>query len=227
MDETARAAAKRHAGRSAAEGVEDGSVVGLGTGSTAAAAIRALGERVEGGLDITGVPTSYQARAVARRAGVPLGALEDHDRLDIAIDGADQVAGGTLVKGGGAAHALEKVVAEAAEHYAVVVDESKLVDYLDHAVPVATLPEARTAVAAAVTRLGGEATLRAASEKAGPVVTDQGHLVLDCAFGEMEEPAALAAALSDVAGIVEHGLFVDQADVIHVGRSDGAAVRDL
>lgn len=227
MDETARAAAKRHAGRSAAETVEDGSVVGLGTGSTAAAAIRALGERVDAGLDITGVPTSYQSRAVARRAGVPLGTLEDHEQLDVAIDGADQVVGGTLMKGGGGAHALEKVVAEAAEHYAVVVDESKRAESLDHAVPVAILPETRSTVGAAVRRLGGEPTLRAASEKAGPVVTDQGHLVLDCAFGEIAEPGALAAALSDVAGIVEHGLFVDQADVIHVGRSDGATVRDL
>jgi ribose 5-phosphate isomerase A len=227
MDETARAAAKRHAGRSAAGRVDDGAVVGLGTGSTAATAIRALGEHVDAGLDITGVPTSYQSRAIARRAGVPLGSLEDHEQLDIAIDGADQVVGGTLVKGGGGAHALEKVIAEAAEHYAVVVDESKLAETLDHAVPVAILPEARATAAAAVRRLGGEPTLRAASEKVGPVVTDQGHLVLDCAFGAIEDPAALAASLSSVPGIVEHGLFVDQADVIHVGRSDGAAVRDL
>src|SRR6056297_1629336 len=118
-------AAKRAAGESAAERVEDGMVVGLGTGSTAAHAIRAIGEAVDAGLDVTGIPTSYQSRRVALEAGIPLTSLDAVDGIDLAIDGADEVAGRTLLKGGGAAHAREKLVDQAADRFVVVVDPSK------------------------------------------------------------------------------------------------------
>lgn len=218
--------AKRKAGESAAESVEDGMVVGLGTGTTAAAAIRHLGGRIDAGLDIAGIPTSYQSRTLAREAGIPLTSLTE-TTPDIAIDGADQVAGGTLVKGGGAAHAREKVVDAAADRLLVVVDPTKEADTLDHPVPVEVLPDARATVATALRALGGDPTLRRAERKDGPVVTDNGNLVLDCAFGAVESPADFAADLDGVPGVVAHGLFVDLADEIHVGTSDGVEVRQV
>ncbi|MFB6160413.1 MAG: ribose-5-phosphate isomerase RpiA [Haloferacaceae archaeon] len=225
-DEGGREAAKRRAGESAAALVADGTTVGLGTGSTAAHAIRTLGEAVDAGLDARGVPTSHQSRAVAREAGVPLVALADVEAVDVAIDGADQVVdgGAALVKGGGAAHAREKVIDAAADRFVVVVDESKLADALDHPVPVEVLPDARAAVARRVREAGGEPTLRAAERKDGPVVTDNGNLVLDCDFGAVADPAGLAGRLDAVPGVVEHGLFVDLADEVHVGSADGVRV---
>src|SRR6056297_2580876 len=139
-------AAKRAAGEAAAEAVEDGMVVGLGTGSTAAHAIRALGRRVDAGLDITGVPTSFQSRELAREAGIPLTDLESAS-VDLAIDGADAVAGGDLIKGGGAAHAREKIVDASADRFLVVADQTKVAETLSHPVPVEVLSAARTTVA--------------------------------------------------------------------------------
>lgn len=218
--------AKRRAGESAAEAVDDGAVVGLGTGSTAAFAIRALGRAVDAGTDVRGIPTSYQSRALAREVGVPLTTLDDATP-DVAIDGADQVADGALVKGGGAAHAREKIVAAAADRLLIVVDESKLAETLTAPVPVEVLPAAREPVAASVSALGGEPTLRAATQKDGPVVTDNGNLVLDCEFGTIEDPASLATELSRLPGVVEHGLFVGLADELHVGDDDGVRVDRL
>jgi len=215
---------KRRAGESAADLVEDGHVVGLGTGSTAAEAIRALGDRVDAGLDIAGVPTSYQSRELARDAGVPLTTLADVDSLDIAIDGADQVSGADLVKGGGAAHAREKYVDAAAERFVVVADPSKVVSVLDHPVPVEVLPDAKPVVADTVRNFGAEPTLRQAERKDGPVVTDNGNLVLDCDFGDLTNPGATALDLDAVPGIVEHGVFPSMADELHIGDEDGVTV---
>lgn len=224
MDDRKRA--KRKAGESAAAAVESGMVVGLGTGSTAATAIRRLGERVAAGLDIEGIPTSHQSRALAREAGIPTTRLAAATP-DLAIDGADQVAGGTLIKGGGGAHTREKVVDTAADRLLVVVDPSKEAATLEQPVPVEALPDARPTVESAVTALGGEPVLRAAERKDGPVVTDNGNLLLDCAFGGIEAPAALAAKLDGIPGVVEHGLFVDVADEVHVGSPDGVTVRQV
>ncbi len=217
-------AAKRRAGEEAADQVEDGDVVGLGTGSTAAFAIRALGRSVDDGLDIQGIPTSYQSRKLAREVGIPLTSL-DEATPDVAIDGADQVADGQLIKGGGAAHAREKVVDAAADRFLVVVDDRKESDVLDEPVPVEVLPAAEATASAAVADRGGEVTLRAARRKDGPVVTDNGNLVLDCDFGVIHDPAVLAAELSEIPGVVEHGLFVDLADSIYVGTGTGVTVR--
>ncbi|WP_435126460.1 ribose-5-phosphate isomerase RpiA [Halobaculum sp. D14] len=218
-------AAKRAAGVAAADEVEPGALVGLGTGSTAAHAIRRLGERVADGLDVTGVTTSYQSRQLARDVGVPLESLDAVESVDVAIDGADQVAAdaNALVKGGGAAHAREKIVAGAADRFVVVADDTKLVDALDFPVPVEVLPDARSTVAAAVRDAGGDPALRAAERKDGPVVTDNGNLVLDCEFGGVDDPASLSATLSATPGVVDHGLFVDLADAVVVGSADGAA----
>jgi len=233
-----REAAKRLAGERAAEAVEDGMVVGLGTGSTAAFAIRAVGRAVDSGLSVRGVPTSFQSRALAREVGIPLAGLDEVDGLDLTIDGADQVAigndgdgsdgeWGNLLKGGGAAHAREKVVAAASDRFSVVVDDSKLSDRLDGPVAVEVLPDAHAPVASAIRELDGEPSLREGSGKDGPVVTDNGNLVLDCAFGAIADPTGLARALSSVPGVVEHGLFVEMADAVYVGSEDGVEVRKI
>jgi len=216
--------AKRRAGESAADAVSDGAVVGLGTGSTAAYAIRELGRRVDSGLDIRGIPTSHGARRLAREVGIPLTTLAEATP-DVAIDGADQVADFELIKGGGAAHAREKLVDSAAERFIVVVDETKLTEPLDAAVPVEVLPDAVPVVERELAALGGTPELRAAERKDGPVVTDNGNLVVDCAFGTISDAEALASDLSALPGVVEHGLFVGLADEIHVGSEDAVDVR--
>jgi ribose 5-phosphate isomerase A len=216
--------AKRAAGESAAEAVDDGAVVGLGTGSTAAHAIRTIGRKVDAGLDVRGIPTSFQSRELAKDVGVPLAGLDEVSEVNLAIDGADQFSGPHLVKGGGAAHAREKIVDSAANRLLVVADPSKAAAQLDHPVPVEVLPDARTTVADDVRALGGTPTLRTAECKDGPVVTDNGNLVLDCEFGPIANPAELAADLAEIPGTVEHGLFVGMADEIHVGSEDGVEV---
>jgi len=228
MTDADRVAAKRAAGEAAAAAVDDGDVVGLGTGSTAAHAIEALGRAVDSGLDVVGVPTSSQSRALAIDAGIPLAHL-DEVSVDVAIDGADHVAvvdgTTTLVKGGGAAHAREKVVDASADRFLVVVDPSKTADTLDHPVPVEVLPMARPTVAEALASLGGEPVRREAAHKDGPVVTDNGNHVLDADFGTIEGPATLAAEIEAVPGVVAHGLFVDFADEVIVGQPDGGVER--
>jgi ribose 5-phosphate isomerase A len=225
MNRSEREAAKRRAGESAAATVDDGALVGLGSGSTAAHAIRALGREVDAGLDIEGVPSSFQAREVAVEAGIELTTLaETEGRLDVAIDGADQFAGADLVKGGGGAHAREKVVDTAADRLLVVADPTKEVDVLDYPVPLEVLPDAGTTVAAAVRELGARPELRRADRKSGPVVTDNGNLVLDCDFGAMPDPGGLAGDLASLPGVVEHGLFVDAADAVHLGTEADVSV---
>ncbi len=217
--------AKRRAGEHAAGLIEDGMVVGLGTGSTAAHAIRELGRAVEAGLDAVGVATSYQSADLAREVGVPLRTLDDVSAVDVAIDGADQIAELDCIKGGGAAHAREKLVDATADRLVIVADPSKEADRLDRPVPVEILPDARRPVSAALRGIGGEPELRQAERKDGPVVTENGNLVLDCAFGPIEDPDGLAGDLSAVPGVVEHGLFVGLADDVVVGTTDGVETR--
>ncbi|ADQ65658.1 ribose-5-phosphate isomerase A [Halogeometricum borinquense DSM 11551] len=217
---------KRRAAERAADLVETGATVGLGTGSTAAFAIRALGRAVEDGLDIRGVPTSFASRELAREEGIPLVAVDEVETIDVAIDGADQLDGDlNLIKGGGAAHAREKIVDAMADRFVVVADPSKVTETLERAVPLEVLPDARTAAAARVSELDGEATLRRAERKDGPVVTDNGNLVLDCEFGQISDPESLAADLSATPGVVEHGLFVGLADEAYIGTDDGVDVQ--
>lgn len=225
--------AKRRAGERAAEAVEDGFVVGLGTGSTAAYAIDAIGRAVDDGLEVQGISTSFQSRRRALEAGIPLTTLDAVDGVDLAIDGADQVADdpdasgyGALIKGGGAAHTREKLVDSAADRFIVVADPSKLESVLERSVPVELIPDAHTVVADRLRDLGGEPTLRDAEHKDGPVVTDNGNLVVDCAFGPIEKPETLATQLSQLPGVVEHGLFVGLADETYVGTADGVDVRE-
>ena len=205
-------------------------VVGLGTGSTAAFLIEELGRRVrECGLRIVGVPTSWSAAELARRSGIEIRAVNDVDRIDVALDGADEIGPRlALIKGGGAAHTQEKIVASAAERFIVLADDGKLVTKLGvkWPVPLEVLPMARRTVAAALVRLGASCEVRRGGGKDGPVITDQGNLVVDAKFPGIDDPAALASQLDSIPGIVEHGLFVGLADLAIVGsRTDGAVLR--
>lgn len=209
---------KRAAGESAALLIKDDMVVGLGTGSTVAWTIRKVGEMVESGLDILGVPTSYQAEALAIESGIRLTTLSQHPVLDLAIDGADQVDADLFaIKGGGAAHTREKVVAYSARKFVVVADESKYVEKLSHAVPVEVLPFAARLVERRLKELGGAPVLRIGKMKDGPVITDNGNFVMDVDFGAIVDPAALATKLCGIPGLVEHGIF-DNLDELYLAR---------
>ncbi|HUM09738.1 MAG TPA: ribose-5-phosphate isomerase RpiA [Myxococcaceae bacterium] len=225
---------KRAAAEAAAQRVASGMVVGLGTGSTAIHAVPYLGRRLrEGSLrEIRGVPTSYQSMMLAREVGIPLVGLDEIERIDLAIDGADEVAPDlTLIKGGGAAQTREKIIAALADDFSVVVDEGKLVDRLGskYPVPVEVLPFAVAPVSRAIARLGGEPTLRMAVKKAGPVVTDQGNLIIDVHFASIPDPGRLERELRMIPGTLENGLFVGLARRVFVaGLVQGVpTVREL
>ncbi|MGQ9865379.1 MAG: ribose-5-phosphate isomerase RpiA [Pseudanabaenaceae cyanobacterium] len=217
---------KQQVGVAAAQQVSSGMVVGLGTGSTAAFAIAELGRRLRVGelQNIRGIPTSFQASVLAKKHGIPLMTLDDlgdDEAVDVAIDGADEVdPHKNLIKGGGAAHTREKVVDGLARRFVVVVDRSKLVDKLGSTfpVPVEVLPMAIAPVTRAVKALGGEPELRMGVKKDGPVITDQGNMVLDVKFAEILDPAGLEKTLNNLPGVLENGLFVGLAHTILVGE---------
>ena len=215
--------------------IRNGMVVGLGSGSTAALMIQGLGARLAAGQlhDIVGVTTSFQGEVLAAELGIPLRALNAIDRIDLAIDGADEVDPSfQLIKGGGACHVQEKLVADRAERFIVVVDSTKLVQRLnlDFLLPVEVLPGAWVQVQSRLKSMGGVAELRMATRKAGPVVTDQGNLVLDVRFeAGISDPIALERDINNLPGVLENGLFVNLADEVLVGEiNDGVAgVRSL
>jgi len=218
--------AKQRVGNRVAEWVEDGMVVGLGTGSTAVRAIEALGRRTaEEGLRVTGVPTSFFAERAARSLGIRLATLDEVDAVDLAFDGADEVTPGLdLIKGRGAAHSREKVVASVARRFVVLVDETKLVDRLGtrFPVPVEVMPMAVSPVMRAMERLGGHPVLRIGERKDGPVVSDQGFWILDVSFEGIDDPAAMDRAIRSVPGVLDHGIFVGLATDVLVGLADGS-----
>ncbi|MBC7822374.1 MAG: ribose-5-phosphate isomerase RpiA [Candidatus Parcubacteria bacterium] len=225
---------KQQVGAAAAARVQSGSIVGLGTGSTTAYAIQALGDRLKSGdlKDIKGVPTSFQAIVLARQNNIPLVTLDEIDHIDVAIDGADEVdPHKNLIKGGGAAHTQEKIVDSLATLFIVVVDSGKLVEHLGSTflLPVEVIPMAVTPVMRAIAKLGGKPELRMGIRKAGPVVTDQGNLVVDVKFDRIDNPADLEKTLNNIPGVLENGLFVGLTDVVLVGEIiDGKpSVREL
>ena len=214
---------KQQVGYAAAAKVQSNSIVGLGTGSTTAYAIQAIGERLQSGelQNIKGIPTSFQAIVLARQFGIPLTTLDEIEKIDIAIDGADEVdPQKNLIKGGGAAHTQEKIVDSLADQFIVVVDSGKLVDRLGSTflLPVEVIPMAVTPVMRAIEKLGGKPQLRMGVKKAGPVVTDQGNLVIDVKFDRIDNPVELEKTLNNLPGVLENGLFVGVADLIMVGE---------
>ncbi|CBN54463.1 MULTISPECIES: ribose-5-phosphate isomerase RpiA [Kamptonema] len=221
---------KQQVGYAAADRVKSGMIVGLGTGSTAAYMIEALGDRIKAGTlkDIKGVTTSFQGEVLAKQYGVPLTTLDEIDRIDVAIDGADEVDPQlNLIKGGGAAHTREKIVDYLAEQFIVVVDGSKIVDKLGSTfrVPVEVLPMAITPVMRAIAKLGGEPELRMGVRKAGPVITDQGNMVIDVKFNTIDNPGELEKTLNNIPGVLENGLFIGVTDLVLVGEiKDGQPI---
>ena len=217
---------KRAAAARAVEDVEDGMVVGLGSGSTAAFAVEALAARIAKGLRVVGIPTSEKTAALARRLDVPLTNFAAHHRLDIAIDGADQVERGTLnlIKGLGGALLREKMVASASRRMIVVVDETKLVNRLggDTPLPVEIVSFGWETVLDRLTAIGCAPRLRLTGGK--PFTTDGGNYIVDCAIAEIPDPAALDAGLSAVVGVIESGLFIGMASKIIVGGPTGVEV---
>lgn len=215
---------KQLVGKAAADRVQSGMIVGLGTGSTTAYTIEYLGERIKSGelKDIKGVPTSFQAEVLAKQYGVPLTTLDEVDHIDIAIDGADEVDPNlNLIKGGGAAHTREKVVDYFAEKFIVVVDSSKLVDKLGSTfkVPVEVIPMAVATVTKSLEKLGGKPELRMGIRKAGPVITDQGNMILDVKFDNLSDNAKeLESTINNIPGVLENGLFIDSTELVLVGE---------
>ncbi len=221
---------KQQVGKAAADRVQSGSIVGLGTGSTTAFAIQHLGDRLKSGelTDIKGIPTSFQASVLAKQYGIPLTTLDEVDRIHIAIDGADEVdPQKNLIKGGGAAHTREKVVDSLAELFIVVVDQSKIVTALGSTfpVPVEVLPMAIAPVTRALEKLGGKPELRMGIKKDGPVITDQGNMVLDVTFASIPNPAELEKILNNIPGVLENGIFVGITDIVLIGEiQDGQPI---
>ncbi|OKH28339.1 ribose-5-phosphate isomerase RpiA [Chroogloeocystis siderophila] len=221
---------KQEVGKAAADRVQSGTIVGLGTGSTTAYTIQFLGDRLKSSelKDIVGIPTSFQAAVLAKQYGIPLTTLDAVDHIDIAIDGADEVdPQKNLIKGGGAAHTREKIVDYLADQFIVVVDSSKIVDRLgsSFAVPVEVIPMAISPVMRAIEKLGGKPELRMGVKKAGPVITDQGNMVVDVRFDSIDNPAELEKTLNNIPGVLENGIFVGVTDLVLIGEvQDGKPV---
>jgi ribose 5-phosphate isomerase A len=218
---------KRASALRAIEEVEDGMVVGLGTGSTAAFVVEGLAARVARGLRLVGIPTSERTAAQARRLGIPISTFAEHQRLDLTIDGADEVRLGSLdlIKGLGGALLREKIVAAASDRLIIVVDQEKLVEQLgEHTpVPVEVAQFGWQATAVTLTRLGCVAERRyTAGEQ--PYLTDGGNYILDCRFGPLADPAAIERQIAMTVGTVESGLFVGRTSVVVVATTTGVEV---
>ncbi len=211
--------------------IESGMVVGLGSGSTAALMIKSLANAINTSKlkNIKGVPTSFQSEVLALELGIPLIDLASVEKIDLAIDGADEVDPKfQLIKGGGACHVREKLVAAKANRLLIVVDETKLVEKLNlvFPLPLEVIPSAWKQVKDVIEKMGALVTLRMASKKAGPVVTDQGNLVLDILFKKgIDDPKDLESRLNNIPGVLENGLFVDLTDNVLVGKIENKEVK--
>jgi ribose 5-phosphate isomerase A len=218
--------AKELAARKSLEFIEDGMVVGLGTGSTATRFIELLGERVKRGLKIRGIPTSKTSRELAESLSIPIIDFQRCREIDVAVDGADEIAPGlALIKGGGGALLHEKIVASASKRFVVIADSSKIVTRLGKVpLPVEVIPMAIPLVAGKLVQMGIRPTTRRLNT-GSEFITEEGNLILDCECGEIQDPDALAASIRSIVGVVEHGLFLHLAERALV--SDGSEVTTL
>jgi ribose 5-phosphate isomerase A len=210
---------KEAAARASLKYLEDGQVVGLGTGSTAAYFIKLLGEKVRNGFRIRGIPTSDRSRELALSLGIPIITLDDSQEIAVTVDGADEVDPQLrLIKGGGGAMLREKIVASATKKLVIVADASKQVARLGKfPLPVEVIRFAQTLVTKRIEALGANVTVRK-NPDGSPYVTDENNHVLDCRFGEIRDPDGLARRLSEMPGVVEHGLFIGMASVVLFAR---------
>jgi ribose 5-phosphate isomerase A len=217
---------KRAAAARAVEFVKPGMVLGLGTGSTAEFVVKELAARVAGGLDIIAIPSSEHTARSARDLGIPLATFAEHDRIDLAIDGADEVLRGSLdlLKGGGGALLREKIVAAASNRFIVVVDDEKFVERLGQhmPLPVEVTQFGWQATAAALERLGARPLLRQAGDR--PFVTDGGNFILDCRFASIDDPGDLECRLNMTVGVVENGLFVGRSSAVVIASESGVDI---
>ncbi len=213
--------AKKKAALEAVKHVKDNSIVGLGSGTTVAFAIEALGERVKNeNLKIMGIPSSYQAFQLAVQYGVQITTLDEHPVIDVTIDGADQVTPELyLIKGMGAALAREKIVAAASKYNIIIVDESKRVKVLgenNQPVPIEVLPFALSLAKSSITALGGIPVVREGKGKLGPIITDNGNVIIDANFGLIQNPQELLVKVKMIPGVVETGFFVGLTDIVYI-----------
>ena len=210
--------------QAAVKDIKDGMILGLGSGSTAALMIKSLAENIKSGKlrNIKGVPTSFQSEVLALQLGIDLIDLTSVDRIDLAIDGADEVdPSHQLIKGGGACHVREKLVATKADELLIVVDETKLVDKLNNVfpLPVEVIPSAWKQVQNTINKMNAKSSLRMAVKKAGPVVTDEGNLILDILFQDgINDPHKVECQINNIPGVLENGLFVDLTTKVLVGK---------
>jgi ribose 5-phosphate isomerase A len=213
---------KQLAARAAVQLVEPGQIVGLGSGTTAEHAIRSLAERIRSGLRVTGIPTSQRTKQLAEQLGIPLTTLEEQPRIDLDIDGADEIDPQlNLIKGGGGAFLREKVIASVSRRFVVIADAAKEVKRLGKfPLPVEVIPFAQSLIKPKLEALGAKVSLRRYAY-GNPYITDEGHHILDCSFGEIPDPPALADALRRIPGIVEHGLFIGMAELALIGKDGG------
>lgn len=220
-------ALKREAAAAALELVEPGMRLGLGTGSTAAHFVDLLGQKVRGGLDVVGVPTSLATHALAEKAGIRLTTLDDTPELDLTVDGADELDSQLrLIKGGGAALLREKIVANASARMVVIADAAKKVDVLGaFPLPIEVVPfgleSTRRCVIKAIAAAGCDGAVKLRLQNGHALVTDGGHFILDAALGRITDPEALALGLSAIPGVVEHGLFLGLASDAFLAGSSG------
>lgn len=217
----AQDAEKQIAARAAVALVKDGQVVGLGTGSTANYAVRFLAERVQAGLKVSGIPTSERTRELASSLGIPLTTLAECPDIDIGIDGADEFDSHlNLIKGGGGALLREKIIASATRYFVVIADSGKQVPVLGKfPLPVEVIPLAEPVLKTKIAALGATVKLRTYAY-GNPFKTDEGHHIFDCEFGQIPDPASLARTLSDMPGVVEHGLFIGMAKLVLAGKGN-------
>ena len=221
---------KKAVAQAAVDQIQNGMILGLGSGSTAALMIEALAIKIKSGeiKDVVGVTTSFQGEVLASELGIPLKSLSSVSGIDLAIDGADEVDPKfQLIKGGGACHVQEKLVAALAKKFIVVVDSTKLVKKLnlDFKLPVEVLPSAWKQVQKTLHDLGGKGNLRMAQKKAGPIVTDQGNLILDLSFKHgIDQPDLLESQINNIPGVLENGLFVNLTDQVLVGKLENDEV---
>ena len=217
---------KEAAARASLGFVKDGHVVGLGTGSTAAYFIRLLGEQVKQGLRIRGIPTSVRSGELASSLGIPLTTLDECQEIDVTVDGADEVDPQLrLIKGGGGALLREKIVASATKQLVIVADATKRVPVLGRfPLPVEVVKFARAVVVKRIEALGAQVTMRRDAD-GKPYLTDENNYILDCRFGQIPDADGLARWLSDMPGVVEHGLFIGMASVVLV--ANGSEIVEL
>ncbi|WP_067090142.1 ribose-5-phosphate isomerase RpiA [Methanobrevibacter curvatus] len=217
---------KKMAALVAVDEIKENQVVGLGTGSTTHYFINELAKRNEKEeLNILGVPTSYQSFLLAQKGKIPITTLDEHD-IDVSVDGADEIDSNlNLIKGGGAAHTLEKIIDYAAEKFIVIADESKLVDRLGKfPVPVEIIPQSVKTVFSSLNDMGANPEIRMAKYKDGPVITDNGNFIVDAQFPLIDNPIPLEKDLNSIPGVVENGIFSQMTDKAIIGTVEGVKI---